>query len=281
MTDVVRREPGPSGLALVLSAWHDPAARILNVDLVTVLIALLLPWSTTGVVIAAALWVIALVPTLEIGAFWRSLKRPICVLPVAMFALALVGTLWSEAPWSERLYAVGPTVKLLALPLLLYHGERSPRGVWVFIAFLVSCLLLMVASWLVALDPDLSLKLYFSRGPYKVASGIAVKNYIDQSQEFVLCAVALAYPVMTSLRTLQNLAGGAVCGHRRKFADQHDVRGHLTHGAGDDADHARGVRAAAFAMAHGDGRVVRGRLAGGGGLERLAATARNRREISC
>lgn len=201
MTDAVRREPGPSGLALVLSAWHDPAARILNVDLVTVLIALLLPWSTTGVVIAAALWVIALVPTLEIGAFWRSLKRPICVLPVAMFALALVGTLWSEAPWGERLYAVGPTVKLLALPLLLYHGERSPRGVWVLIAFLVSCLLLMVASWLVALDPDLSLKLYFSRGPYKVASGIAVKNYIDQSQEFVLCAVALAYPVMTSLRT--------------------------------------------------------------------------------
>src|SRR5664279_5936099 len=99
MTDVVRREPGPSGLALVLSAWHDPAARILNVDLVTVLIALLLPWSTTGVVIAAVLWVVALVPTLEVGAFLRSLKRPICLLPIAMFALALAGTLWSEAPW--------------------------------------------------------------------------------------------------------------------------------------------------------------------------------------
>ena len=58
----------------------------------------------------------------------------------------------------------------------------------------------MVASWVVAFDPNLSLKLYFSRGAYLPASGIAVKNYIDQSQEFMLCAVALAYPVMALLR---------------------------------------------------------------------------------
>jgi len=201
MTEAVRREPGRSGLGLVLSARRDPLARILNVDLATVLIAVLLPWSTTGVVIATALWVIALAPTIEAAAFWRSLKRPICALPIAMFALALVGTLWSDAPWGERLHAVGPTMKLLMLPLLLYHCERSSRGVWVFIAFLTSCLLLMIASWLVALDPNLSLKLYFSRGPFTPTSGIAVRNYIDQSQEFVLCAIGLAYPVMTLLRT--------------------------------------------------------------------------------
>jgi O-antigen ligase len=200
MTEAVRREPGMSGLALVMSAWHDPAARILNVDLLTVLIAILLPWSTTGVVIAAVLWIIALVPTLEAGAFWRSLARPISVLPIALFALALAGTLWSSAPWGERLYAVGPTAKLLVLPLLLYHFERSSRGVWVFLGFLASCMLLMAASWLVAIDPDLSLKRYLSRGAYFPVNGIAVKNYIDQSQEFVLCAVALAYPVMASLR---------------------------------------------------------------------------------
>jgi O-antigen ligase len=200
MTEVERREPGGSGLSLVLSAWHNPQARILNVDLVTVLIALLLPWSTSGVAIATVLWVIALAPTLDVPVFWRSLKRPICVLPIAMFALALIGTLWSPAPWGERLHAVGPAARLLVLPLLFYHCERSPRGVWVFIAFLASCLLLMVASWVVAFDPNLSLKLYFSRGAYLPASGIAVKNYIDQSQEFMLCAVALAYPVMALLR---------------------------------------------------------------------------------
>jgi len=36
----------------VLSAWHDPTARILNLDLLAVLVAALLPWSTSGVAIA-------------------------------------------------------------------------------------------------------------------------------------------------------------------------------------------------------------------------------------
>jgi O-antigen ligase len=200
MTEIARKQPAASVISAVFSAWHNPAARILNVDLLAVLIAVLLPWSTTGVVIAAVLWFIALLPTIETDALLRLLKRPICVLPIGMFALALVGTLWSDAPWSERLHAVGPTVRLLALPLLLYHFERSRRGVWVFIAFLASCLLLMALSWLVAFYPNFSLKLYFSRGGYLPASGVAVRNYIDQSQEFALCAVALAFPVMSLLR---------------------------------------------------------------------------------
>ncbi len=65
---------------------------------------------------------------------------------------------------------------------------------WVFVAFLVSCTLLMVVSWLVLLDPGLSLK----HGDAE--RGIFVKNYIDQSQEFALCAVVLLYPVITLLR---------------------------------------------------------------------------------
>jgi O-antigen ligase len=195
MTEAVRTEPPLSGLSLVFSAWHDPVARILNVDLLTVLVAILLPWSTTGAVIAVVLWIFALIPTLEVRPFLRSLKRPICALPIAFFALALIGTLWSDASWGARLYAVGPTTKLLALPLLLYHYERSPRGPWVFIAFLASCTLLMAVSWVVAFDPHLTLK------PEAQSRGIFVKNYIDQSQEFALCAVALAYPVLTLLRT--------------------------------------------------------------------------------
>ena len=195
MTEAVRREPGLSGLSLVLSAWRDPAARILNIDLLTVLIGILLPWSTSGVAIAGVLWIIALIPTIEMRAFLRSLMRPICALPIAFFALALVGTLWSDASWGARLYAVSPTAKLLMLPLLLYHFERSPRGVWVFVAFLASCTLLMAVSWVVAFEPNLTLK------PEAEARGIFVKNYIDQSQEFALCAVALAYTIMTFLRT--------------------------------------------------------------------------------
>jgi len=77
---------------------------------------------------------------------------------------------------------------------MFYHYERSARGIWVLAAFLVSCALLMAMSWIVALDPALALK---SGASY----GVPVKNYIDQSQEFALCAVALAYPVITLLRT--------------------------------------------------------------------------------
>jgi len=200
MTAAAGRAPGISWLSFVLSARHDPVARIFNLDLLTVLIAILLPWSTTGVVIVAGLWIIALIPTLEVPAFLRSLTRPISALPIVLFALSLIGTLWSDASWGARLYAVGPTVKLLVLPLLLYHFERSSRGSWVFVAFLASCTLLMMASWAVAFDPDLSLKRYLSFGPYGPAKGIVVKNYIDQSQEFALCVVALAYPILELLR---------------------------------------------------------------------------------
>jgi O-antigen ligase len=83
--------------------------------------------------------------------------------------------------------------------LLLYHFERSSRGICVFWAFLASCTLLMAASWLVNFVPELSLKPYFSRGAYAPASGIVVKNYIDQSQEFALCAVVLTYPIIKLL----------------------------------------------------------------------------------
>jgi O-antigen ligase len=177
-----------------LPAWRDPAAWTKTADIVAVLIALSLPWSTSLVGIFAFVWVIAVAPTLDLKLFMESLRRPICALPIALFALAAVGTLWSDAEWGARLYAIGPTAKLLMLPLLFYHYERSTRGMWVFIAFLVSCTLLMAMSWIVLVDPSITLK------KDDAVRGIFVKNYIDQSQEFALCAVALAYPVITLLR---------------------------------------------------------------------------------
>ena len=176
--------------------WRDPATWATAVDVLAVLLALSLPWSTSLVGIFGVVIVLAMIPFLDVEAFLRSLRRPISALPIAFFLLALVGSLWSDAPWGARLYAVGPTAKLLVLPFLLYHFERSQRGQWVFVAFLVSCTLLMVMSWIVAFKPGLALKVIDDG----VSRGIFVKNYIDQSQEFTLCAVALAYPTVMSLR---------------------------------------------------------------------------------
>lgn len=170
------------------------AARYRTPARFVALVALLLPWTTTGVTFALIPWLIAFA-FVDLREFPRSLLRPVSLLPIALVVLALVGTLWSDAPWPERLHALGPTLKLLVIPLLIYQFERWPYGNWVFAAFLASCVLLMLVSFAVAIDPDLSLKLYLSRGPYKVESGIAVRNYIDQSQEFGLCAIALVYPI--------------------------------------------------------------------------------------
>ena len=185
----------------VLAAWHDPVTRILNVDLLAVVIAILLPWSTSGVVIFAALWIAALLPTLNLRTFLRLLKRPIYLAPVMIFALALAGSLWSDASWDVRLHAIGPTTKLLVLPLLLYHFERTPRGVWILIAFLISSTLLMLASWIVGFVPTLTLKWYME-------PGVVVKNHIDQSHVFALCAIGLAWPISIFLREKRFLPAG-------------------------------------------------------------------------
>jgi O-antigen ligase len=184
--------------ALRWRLWRDPAAWATTVDVFAGLIVVSLPWSTSLVAIFAAALLVSMAPFLDARALLRSLKRPICILPMALFALAVAGTLWSDAPWNERLYAVGPFTKLLMLPLLLYHFERSARGVQVLIAFLVSCALLMIVSWIVAFDPGLALK---SGAQY----GIPVKNYIDQSHEFALCAVVLTYPIVALLRAKKPL----------------------------------------------------------------------------
>jgi hypothetical protein len=158
MTEAAGRQASTSWLSAIAS--QDPVVRMRNVDLA----AVLLPWSTTGVGIAGVLFLVALIPTIEPRLLLQSVKRPVSVLPIAFVALAAIGTLWSDAPWGIRLHGISPAAKLLVLPLLLYHFERSSRGVWIFIAFLVSCALLAVVSGIVALDPDLSAKAYFSHG---------------------------------------------------------------------------------------------------------------------
>jgi O-antigen ligase len=186
-----------------LPAWRGPAAWATAADIFAILTALALPWSTSLVAIFVLCWLATAAWILDYRIYFQSLKQPICFLPIALFLLAAIGTLWSDASWAARLYAVGPAAKLLVLPGLFYHFERSARGIWVFVAFLVSCTLLMMVSWIIAFDPSLTLK------PQADAyRGIFVKNYIDQSQEFALCAVALIYPIVVLLREKRTWLAG-------------------------------------------------------------------------
>jgi hypothetical protein len=140
-----------------------------------------------------AIWLAVLLPTISPRAFLASLAKPASFLPIAFFALALLGMLWTDDTWAARLQGLHPVFKLLAIPLLLYHFSHSQRSSWVFIAFLASCALLMGFSWIVCLAPGLS---FAATDTF----GIPVRNYIDQSQEFSLCLFAAA-PVLLSLIT--------------------------------------------------------------------------------
>jgi O-antigen ligase len=184
-------------VSLVRRYWRDRALWTTIADVFAILAALALPWSTSLVAIFVPCWLGAAAWAMDWRAYGRLLKQPICYLPIALVGLAVVGTLWSDATWAARFHAVSPALKLLVLPALFYHFERSSRGMWVFVAFLVSCALLMLMSWLVVMEPSLSLKAADEPG----GRGIFVKNYIDQSQEFALCTVALIYPIIRLLRT--------------------------------------------------------------------------------
>ena len=80
--------------------------------------------------------------------------------------------------------------------------------------------------------------------------GIFVKNYIDQSQEFALCAVALVYPIIRLLRANKMLAGVGAGRDLARLHRQHGVRRRLADGDRYDADHAGGVCAASPETAH-------------------------------
>jgi O-antigen ligase len=133
---------------------------------------------------------LVVLPTIRWQAFYESLRAPASFLPLAFFALAIVGLFWTEDTWPVGIQGLLPVSKLLAVPLLLYHYERSQRGHWVLFAFLASCVLLMGLSWVT----------YFadwkSSSPGALA-GVPVRNYIDQSHEFALCLFVMA-PLLLS-----------------------------------------------------------------------------------
>ncbi|PAY06451.1 ligase [Bradyrhizobium sp. UFLA03-84] len=184
--------------------WSGSTAYVRATDILIVLAAASLPWSTSLLAIFMLLWLVAVIPTVDWEQFILDLTRPAFALPVALLALAVIGVAWSETGWAERLQGIKPLSKLLLLPFLLGYFQRSQRGLWVFLAFLLSCTLLMILSWIVLALPQLKLA-------HTASDGVPVKNYLDQSQEFALCAFALALPALTALRARQwRLAAGAI-----------------------------------------------------------------------
>jgi O-antigen ligase len=146
-------------------------------------VAVSLPWSTSATSILIVLWIIAVVPTLDVASVRREVMSPAGGLPVLLWALGAFGMLWADVSWSERIAGLSGFHKLLVIPLLLAQYRRSPHANWVILGFLASSVALLVVSWALVLTPGLSW-----RGR---ELGVPVKNYILQSAIFAICAFGL------------------------------------------------------------------------------------------
>jgi O-antigen ligase len=155
-------------------------------DAMAVAAVISLPWSTTATGILVTLWLILLIPTLDLDAVKRALLTPAGGLPVLLWLMAVVGMLWADASFVERLKGLEPFHKLLAIPLLLAQFRRSGHAPWVSVGFLVSCTVLLIVSYAHALS--------FGRLSWATGlPGVPVKDYITQSGVFAVCILGLLY----------------------------------------------------------------------------------------
>lgn len=189
---------------LGLFVWSGPnralaqSARQKGTENFAIIAAAALPWSTSVASSCGLAFLIGFLTIVKPSAFLRSLKHPASIATLVLCLVALLGILWAaEISWPERLRGLTPMGKLLGIPIFIYCFSQSNRGRYVFYAFVASCTVLMLYSWVVLFWPGLSIH-YKSDQP-----GVPVKNYIDQSQGFAFCAFALAAVAVESWRRRQ------------------------------------------------------------------------------
>jgi O-antigen ligase len=178
--------------SLSLATAFDRARLMRLADGLVVAVAISLPWSTSATGILVVLWLLALIPALEWSDVRRELMTPVGGLPVLLFLLGVAGMAWAEVSLVERWKGLDGFIKILVIPLLIAQFRRSDRGDRVFIGFLIACVALLIASWVVTIWPDLP------RGSGD--NGVAVKSYIVQSIEFTICAAVLLHVAVDSAR---------------------------------------------------------------------------------
>lgn len=152
-------------------------------DWAAVAVAVSLPWSTTATGILVVVWLLVVLPTLDATAVKRQLATAAGGLPVLLWALGTLGLFWAEVSWGDRLGGYTPFIRLLLIPLLLSQFRRSGNGMPVLIGFFASVTGVLLLSWLLVLFPAL---------PWRTSEfGVPVKDYILQSDEFLMCALVL------------------------------------------------------------------------------------------
>src|SRR3569832_690520 len=129
-----------------LGNTFDETTRLRVVDCITVLLAVSLPWSTSATGILSAIWLVAVLFTLQ-REDRNILFTPAGGLPVLLVLLGVIGMAWADVSLAERWAGLVSFLKLLFVPLMLVHFRRSQHGMAVFAAYAMSCVILLTASY--------------------------------------------------------------------------------------------------------------------------------------
>jgi hypothetical protein len=167
------------------AGWLDRAVLARLADRLVVAVVVSLPWSTSATGILIVLWLIAYLPTIDVPALRREVLSFAGGLPVLLWAMGVIGLAWADASWAERLGGLNSFHRLLVIPLLLARFRQSDAGRLVLIGFLASASALLVASLAHAM-------LWHWAGLHRgLQAGVPVKDYIAQSEVFLICMFAL------------------------------------------------------------------------------------------
>jgi O-antigen ligase len=143
-----------------------------------------LPVSTSGQAIALSAFVVLAILTVKREQWLATIMTPAAAIPVGLYALIVIGMLWSPTPFAPG-GGVGHYAKLLLIPVAMACAFTPRQGLEIGYGFLAGSLLVLVLSFLsffVFLPP-----------PFRHAmDGVPVKDNAVQSGCFALCAFALA-----------------------------------------------------------------------------------------
>jgi O-antigen ligase len=179
-----------------LASRFDRTGLARTADALVVAVAVSLPWSTSATSILLVLWLLALIPTLAWGDVRREVTTWAGALPVLLVLLGVLGMIWADVTLLERWKGLDSFLKLLAIPLLFVQFRRANWGYWVFGGYVVSCIVLLVLSFALALW---SHPVFLFSNDY----GVPVKSAASQSGEFVTCIFGLLFLVSESVTRRQ------------------------------------------------------------------------------
>src|SRR5215475_5593325 len=115
-------------------------------DWLVVAIMASLPWSTSATAILIVFWLFAVLSRLNPASIRSEVMTVAGGLPLLLWGLAAVGTLWADVGWNDRLGDLRGFHKLLLIPLVLVQFRRSGWAERSILAFFVSALALLVVS---------------------------------------------------------------------------------------------------------------------------------------